>query len=1018
MSDTTQQCPICGSASTQTAGVCVACALQDALEEFGPEETGEGLGCLGGLQLLEVIAQGGMGVVYKAHQTEPSRDVALKALPGAALISPEARERFRVEAQAMASLEHPGILPIYALGEDAGVPYFTMKLVTGGTLASRSAEYIGNFRKSAELVAGVAEAVHFAHERAVLHRDLKPGNILFDDAGQWHVSDFGLAKLTNQDSNLTRPEALMGTPNYMAPELFSEGASGFTTVSDVWSLGAILYELLAGHPPYQGDTMAKVVHKVHEGPPPLLPAQVPRDLRVIVGHALKHSPTHRYGSAKDLAEDLHRWLRGEPIRVRPAPYFERLLLWTKRKPAAAALIVLILAATAGTIFLLAKARRETLQRLSISLQAQARAQITSSEPGSRAAALEALRQAASTGVTSKELRETFISALALNDYAELRRIPWSNDTAPALSPNFDFAAFAKDGTSYLESASGPRMPLPSPTNFTSDVGPFSMDGSLLSIHADLQTYQLHVSSGKWLSLPGGKSLPRCPYECYSPDGKWLARCLFPSRPSMLQVFSLTDPNAPAWAWPVPWSKTRVFGFNADSTQVAVGGVGSTEVLVLETQTGREVRRLIHPASAKVRSGAWRPDGRALAIGTENFKIYLWHLQDHVMPPQLLGHAGNVQALAWSPDGSKLISAAMDGTTRLWDATSGAVLVTWPWTGTNVACAADGSQLATTDAAKKVTIVSQLRSHGICAEIPVPHPDLDVLGTVGSWCAAFSPDGRFVCAGDSLGIFLYDSTTGKSAGHFPADYCWSIVFPDANTLCGGTRKGIYRWRLPPAAAPSKEEKIDPVDCNMLATFPGQQTLLATADHLLLEISPDGTSRTTASESPLDGLATHPAGRYVAASYQKQGGISIWDREQMSQPPVQVKSAGDGASLAWTPDGSLLLVGDEQGLRALSTGTFQEIWSLPSKQSRIGPTRVAVANSHLCAASLEKGVLTLADPADGRILVRLVHPNLRDVRSLSFSPDGQRLVAMTLGHVLQLWNLQELHTQLAAEGLDWQ
>ena len=316
----------------------MACLLGEALE---PGEPGRGLGSIGGHELIEIIARGGMGIVYRARQSDPAREVALKALPGAELMSEEARQRFRIEAQAMARLQHPAIVPIYELGEEGGTPFFTMKFAAGGCLAQRIDDFKGRWRESAELIATIAEVVHYAHERGVLHRDLKPGNVLFDEDGHAMVSDFGLAKIIGENADLTRTITLMGTPNYMAPELTRGGKDAVTTACDVWSLGVMLYELLAGQQPFRGDNLAAILRQLNEEEPEMLPREVPRDLAIIAGKALQKTPARRYASAQELADDLRLWLAGEAIMARSQPVAERCWRWLRRHPvwAAAALLV-------------------------------------------------------------------------------------------------------------------------------------------------------------------------------------------------------------------------------------------------------------------------------------------------------------------------------------------------------------------------------------------------------------------------------------------------------------------------------------------------------------------------------------------------------------------------------------------------------------------------------------------------------------------------------------------------------
>ena len=332
-------CPTCGGACDPARhdGHCPVCLLAAA---FDAAEEGGALGAIGGHDLIEEIARGGMGVVYRARQREPERVVALKTMRGAELDSPAAIARFRQEAKAMADLEHMAILPVFAFGEQDGVPFFTMKLATGGTLARRLGDYAGKWREVAELIARIADAVQHAHTRAVLHRDLKPENILFDESDHAFVSDFGLAKLLDSaDSEITRSAAVLGTPHYLAPEIAAHDARAATTASDVWSLGVILYELLAQRRPFDGDSIPAVLRAITDTEPAPL-REMPRDLATIAMKALAKEPARRYPAASALAEDLRRWLDGKPITARSVSRREKSVLWARRNPRLATIAVI------------------------------------------------------------------------------------------------------------------------------------------------------------------------------------------------------------------------------------------------------------------------------------------------------------------------------------------------------------------------------------------------------------------------------------------------------------------------------------------------------------------------------------------------------------------------------------------------------------------------------------------------------------------------------------------------------
>src|SRR5215469_17629534 len=319
-----ETCESCGATShgESPAGFCPACLLATAIEEGAAEQPVKG-SRIRDYELLNEVAHGGMGIVYRARQRVPPRIVALKMILPANVGSADAIKRFRVEAEAAASLEHEGILPIYAVGEHDGAPFYSMKFAEGGTLSARIGNYRDKPREAAVLVAKLARAVTFAHEHGILHRDLKPGNVLFDSAGKPYVSDFGLAKWLQHECDLTQTFAILGTPYYMAPEQATD-SQGVTAAADVYSLGAILYHLLTGHPPFTGDTPMEVLRRAENQPAPrprLTNRSIPPDLETICLKCLEKAPKRRYSSALALAEDLERWLKHEPILAKRSGFF-------------------------------------------------------------------------------------------------------------------------------------------------------------------------------------------------------------------------------------------------------------------------------------------------------------------------------------------------------------------------------------------------------------------------------------------------------------------------------------------------------------------------------------------------------------------------------------------------------------------------------------------------------------------------------------------------------------------------
>jgi serine/threonine protein kinase/tetratricopeptide (TPR) repeat protein len=378
-------CHKCGAKifSDAPRGLCTACVLETALgveaetlvatvvdpglaEQLARDEaTGappvkiaahadELLGELGDYELLEVVGRGGQGVVFRARQKSLNRIVALKVISLGQWASTAHLKRFRLEAEAAARLEHPGIVPIHEVGEREGSCYFSMKFVEGGQLDQVARRQPIPPRRAVELIAKVSRTVHYAHEHGILHRDIKPGNILLDAKGEPHLTDFGLARLVESESSVTHTLDVLGTPSYMAPEQAAGNNAAVGSVTDVYGLGAVLYQLLTGHPPFAGGTTyetIKLVLETEPRQPRQLNPKIDRDLSTICLKSLEKDPKRRYPSALALAEDLERWLKHEPIRARHTGIFARGRKWVQRNPARAlsAGSLVALAAASGWI---------------------------------------------------------------------------------------------------------------------------------------------------------------------------------------------------------------------------------------------------------------------------------------------------------------------------------------------------------------------------------------------------------------------------------------------------------------------------------------------------------------------------------------------------------------------------------------------------------------------------------------------------------------------------------------------
>src|SRR6184192_1323735 len=323
------------------------------------------LGELGDYELLEEVGRGGQGVVFRARQKSLNRTVALKVISLGQWASKAHLKRFRREAEAAASLDHPCIVPIYEVDERDGSCYFSMKFVEGGQLDEVTRREPMPIRRAVELIAKVARTVHYAHEHGILHRDIKPGNILLDKKGEPHLTDFGLARLVETESTVTRTLEVLGTPSYMAPEQAVGNNAAISAITDVYGIGAVLYQLLTGQPPFAGGTTYETIRLLCETEPRnprILNPKIDRDLSTICLKCLEKDPKRRYSSALALAEDLERWLKHEPIAARHVGPLVRGRKWVRRNPSIAvmAAMLLALAVPLGVVIWKTESERSTL----------------------------------------------------------------------------------------------------------------------------------------------------------------------------------------------------------------------------------------------------------------------------------------------------------------------------------------------------------------------------------------------------------------------------------------------------------------------------------------------------------------------------------------------------------------------------------------------------------------------------------------------------------------------------------
>jgi WD40 repeat protein len=806
-----------------------------------PEAAAEGaapcpapLGCVGNYELLEEIASGGMGVVYKARQRTANRVVALKMIRAGQFAGRDEIQRFRLEAEAIGNLDHPNIVPIYEVGEHQGQPYFSMKLVEGGSLAQclRLSPSIP-IGERVELMVKVARAVHHAHQRGILHRDLKPDNILLapasgdgpggerpppESGAGWVpvVTDFGLAKRIADVGSLSPSGAIVGTPGYMAPEQAS-GRKDLTTAADVYSLGAILYELLTGQPPFQGptplDTLLQVLEQEPTSPRSLEPA-THRDLETICLKCLQKDPAKRYASAEELAKELERFLRGEPIRGRRAGWRERFGKWVRRQPLVAGLLGLVLLVTAlgvGGVVWEWRAEAGLRRELAVHLYYQTIAL--------------AERELTANNVTrAEELLDGPNCPVELRgwEYDYLRRL--THPDAPVLrghtSALFCLACSPDDrllatGSGDTESGQvnvwdvAERKMLRALRRHRSWVRglAFSPDGTLLAsaggdgtvILWDTKTWEPRAT------LQGHRPDVHLWAVAFSPDGKTLASAGGGKAVEGNGEIVLWDVDSGRPLHTIFRPGDRIFKvlFHPDGRTLASAGEDHT-VRIWDAATGVEVRAL-RGHTAPVLNVAYSPDGRLLASSSgahqtgDPGEVRLWDAATGKVRSVLRGHTDEVWGLSFTPDGRRLASSGHDQTVKVWDTVSGTEALTLRGHRDNVRAvlfSRDGDRLFSTSEDQTVRIWERapLSGRGNEARAFVLEGHADRV-----WCVAYTPDGRTLAtAGDDRVIRMWD-LEGRCllrtlTGH-TGSVRWLAFSPDGARLASaGYDNVVYVWDL--------------------------------------------------------------------------------------------------------------------------------------------------------------------------------------------------------------------------------
>jgi WD40 repeat protein/serine/threonine protein kinase len=1039
-----------------------------------------------GYEILEELSRGGMGVVYRARHLASQRTVALKMIVSGAISSPQDRERFRAEVQAVARLQHPGIVSLYEVGETPAGPYFTMEYLEGGSLARRLDGTPLPPPEAARLVQQLAEAIHAAHQQGIIHRDLKPANVLLQRTSRKDakaqrdseeskpdsaatsplplgafaslremfpkIADFGLARRLDVSGH-TVSGAIVGTPSYMAPEQAESKRHAIGPATDVYALGAILYELLTGRPPFKAanplDTIMQVIRDEPVSPRRLQP-RTPPDLEQICLKCLEKDPGKRYASALELADDLGRFQRGEPVRARSLGRLARGWRWCKRNPAVAALLALVavvlLAGVSVASYLIAEVAgraeaetnaqraREQEERANRLAVDEFKARTEADQQRQRAE--EQLNRARRHLFTAQLLRVEAIwerdpnqARDLLHDYnacpIDLRDFTWRlYDSAyqhkrKTLEPatlrghwaEVTSVAFSRDGQTLASGSrdktiklwdvktSKLRASLKGHTDWVYSVA-FSRDGQTLASGSCDRTIKLwDVQTGQLRASLQGHT-DEVTSVAFSSDGQTLASG------SHDKTIKLWDVKTAKERASLQGHKSGVYSvaFSPDGPTLASGSWGV--IKLWDVQTG-QLRASLQGHPEMVQSVAFSRDGQTLASGGYDHFIKLWDVKTGKERAALKVHKHWVTSVAVNPDGQTLASGSLDGIIRLWDVQTGQLRTFLTghseWV-TSVAFSSDGQTLASGSYDKTIKLWDVQTGQ-------------ERASLKGGWSSvAFSPDGQTLASGgkeleewNPNEINLWDVKTGQLRaslqGH--TDVVKSVAFSsDGQTLASGSYdKTIKLWDVQTgqqrASLQGHAGKVTSV-----AFGPYGQTLASGSADKTIKLWDIKTGKERAS------LQGHTAWVYsvafsrdgqTLASGSADGTIKLWDIKTGKERASLKGHTGDVNSVAFRNDGQTLAAGvGDRTIKLWDIKTGKERASL---KGHTGPvTSVAFSrDGQTLASGSGDSTIKLWDVQTGQERASL-QGHKGGVDSVAFSPDGQTLASGSDDQTVKLWNVK--------------